>query len=56
MNEQKDKDGVPMAREQTQNALREEIAGDVLELWIGISRLMARVRGSDHVVEPTREH
>jgi len=26
---------------------RDEIATDVFELWVGISRLMARVHGSD---------
>lgn len=28
--------------------LREEIEGDVFELWLGISRLMARVHGTQH--------
>ena len=51
MREQKRKNVLPVTREQIQSAWRNEIAGDVLELWIGISRLMARMRGPDNVAD-----
>jgi hypothetical protein len=35
----------PRADEPIQGHLRKEIEGDVFELWIGISRLMARLNG-----------
>jgi hypothetical protein len=35
----------PVMREPIRNAWRDEIAADVFELWLGISRLMARIRG-----------
>lgn len=33
----------------------DEVAGDILELWIGISRLMARVHGPDRPFETGTE-
>lgn len=36
----------PWRPERNHGICREEIGGDVFELWLGISRLMARIHGS----------
>lgn len=43
----KKKSAVPAEREQNRDAWQEEIARDVFELWMGISRLMERIHGPD---------
>lgn len=45
MREHRGKSNVSASDRLIQGILREEISGDVFELWIGISRLMARVCG-----------
>jgi hypothetical protein len=47
MSEKVSKNVIPVTREQIRDAWREEIAGDVFELLMGVSRLMERVRGPD---------
>lgn len=47
MREPKQRGGESVADHGSHGARQEEIEADVFELWIGISRLMARVSGSD---------
>jgi hypothetical protein len=51
MRQQKRKNTVPGTKDRIQGAWREEIAGDVFEIWVGISRLMARVGGLSQQTE-----
>lgn len=46
MRQQKRKSKSPAAGNLINGIWRDEIVADVFELWIGISRLMARMRGS----------
>lgn len=47
MRERKQRGGASVADDRSHGIRHEEIEADVFELWIGISRLMARVNGSD---------
>lgn len=51
MREQKRKNRVSAAGDRIKGVRHDEIMGDVFELWIGIARLMARMRGSDQPLE-----
>ena len=46
MRQRKRKSKAPAAGNLIKGIWRDEIVADVFELWIGISRLMARMRGS----------
>jgi hypothetical protein len=53
MRKHKRKHRISVARERVHHdAWRAEIVGDVFELWLGISRLMGRVREPERRREP----
>lgn len=51
MRQRKRKCTRPAANELIQGICRQEIEADVFELWLGISRLMARVTAPDRKLE-----
>lgn len=51
MRQRKRKNKAPAVGNLIKGVWRDEIVADVFELWIGISRLMARMRGSRPQIE-----
>jgi hypothetical protein len=56
MQTQKRKVRRPNANDRASGILRNEIEGDVFELWIGISRLMARMHGPRQTFDAVTRH
>jgi len=56
MQAQKRKGRRPNTSDRANGRLRNEIEGDVFELWIGISRLMARMHSPGQASDAVKRH